>query len=161
MAMATGKVIRFDEIKGYGFVAPSNGGEDVFIHANEVTDRGLRVSAGTYVEFRVAESDRGLKAYDVRILDEGRPAQSMPAQAINELAPRNGGPPAEQVPPAEQAPTEQAITEDELFEVFPEREFVQQITDLLLTTAPQLTGGIILELRNSLMQFARKNGWVE
>ena len=67
----------------------------------------------------------------------------------------------EQVPPAEQAPTEQAITEDELFEVFPEREFVQQITDLLLTTAPQLTGGIILELRNSLMQFARKNGWVE
>jgi cold shock protein len=155
MVMATGKVIRFDEIRGYGFIAPSNGGEDVFIHANEVTDRGLRVSPGTRVEFRVVESDRGLKAYDVRILEEEQPAQGTPARDARELAPHNGS------LPAKEAPTEQVTAEDELFEVFPEREFVQQITDLLLATAPQLTGMAIRELRTSLVQFGRKNGWVE
>lgn len=155
MVMATGKVIRFNEIKGYGFIAPSNGGEDVFIHAKEVTDRGLRVCPGTQVEFRVVESDRGLNAYDVRILEEELPAQSTPAQDAKEATSHNGSLAAEQVP------TQQMITEDELFEVFPEREFVQQVTDLLLATAPQLTGTAILELRNSLVWFARKNGWVD
>jgi hypothetical protein len=58
-------------------------------------------------------------------------------------------------------PKEQVPADDELFEVFSEREFVLQITDLLLTTAPLLTGATVLELRSSLVQFARKNGWVE
>lgn len=155
MVVATGKVIRFDEIRGYGFIAPSNGGEDVFIHANEVTDRGLRVSPGTRVKFRVVEGDRGLKAYDVHILEEEQPAQSAPAQDAQELASHNGSHPAEEVS------TEQAAAEDELFEVFAERDFVQQVTDLLLASMPQLTGAAILELRSSLVQFARKNGWVE
>jgi CspA family cold shock protein len=75
--MVTGRVIRFDEVKGYGFIMPSDGGEDVFVHANEITDRGLRVSAGTQVAFRVLEGDRGLKAYDVRILED----QDTPAPA--------------------------------------------------------------------------------
>lgn len=155
MVMATGKIIRFDEIKGYGFIAPRDGGEDVFVHANEVTDRGLRVSVGTQVEFRVVESDRGLKAYDVRVVDEEQSAQHTPPLAADDLAARDGG------LPAEQAPKKQMTAEDELVEVFPEREFVQQITDLLLATAPQLTGAAILELRSSLVQFARKNGWLE
>ena len=51
--------------------------------------------------------------------------------------------------------------DEELFEVFPEQEFIHQITELILTAAPQVTGAAILELRGSLLQFARKNGWVE
>jgi len=155
MVMATGKVIRFDEIRGYGFIAPSNGGEDVFIHANEVTDRGLRVSPGTRVKFRVVEGDRGLKAYDLHILEEEQPAQSTPEPDAQESVSHSGGPLAEEVP------RERVAAEDELFEVFAERDFVQQITDLLLATMPQLTGTDILELRSSLVQFGRKNGWVE
>jgi cold shock protein len=140
--MATGRVIRFDEIKGYGFITPSDGGEDVFVHANEITDRGLRVSAGTQVVFQVLESDRGLKAYDVRVLDD----QEHPAPA-----PAGNGHAAERRGPAD----------DELFEVFAEQELSQQLTELLLTAAPQLTGGVIVELRGRLLEFARKNGWVE
>jgi cold shock protein len=45
--MATGKVIRFDDIRGYGLIAPSDGSEDVFVHANETIDRGMRVTAGS------------------------------------------------------------------------------------------------------------------
>jgi cold shock protein len=148
--MVTGRVIRFDEVKGYGFITPSEGGEDVFVHANEIADRGLRVGAGTQVAFRVLEGDRGLKAYDVRIIDDqdqSGPAGDSPRPAIEPRA----EPRAEWRPPAA----------DELFEVFAEPEFTQQITELLLTAAPQLTGSGIVELRGRLLEFARKNGWVE
>ena len=36
--MLTGKVIRFDDVRGYGFIAPDGGGEDVFVHANVLGD---------------------------------------------------------------------------------------------------------------------------
>ena len=153
IVMATGRVIRFDETKGYGFIAPSDGGEDVFVHANELIDRGLRISAGTRVGFRVLEGDRGLKAYDVEVIEEDQPPVS--AQATNDPLMPNG------THSAEPALRGRAAAEDELCEVFPEAEFVQQITDLLLTAAPQLTGATIVELRGHLLQFARKNGWVE
>ena len=147
MTMVTGRVIRFDETKGYGFIAPSDGGEDVFVHANEITDRGLRVAAGTWVEFRVLEGERGMKAYDVRILEDPQAAGGGSAVAGSQAAVQ----PVERRQPAD----------DELAEVFSEQEFSQQITDLLLATAPQLTGAMIVELRAGLVQFARKNGWVE
>jgi cold shock CspA family protein len=147
--MATGRIIRFDEIKGYGFISPSDGGEDIFVHANELIDRGMKVSTGSQVEFRVVEGDRGLKAFDVRIIDH-QPVHTGPAYLADNARPRSVGNSADQ-PPAD----------EELFEVFPEREFVQQITELLLTAAPQLTGTTIIELRGHLVAFARKNGWVE
>jgi cold shock protein len=151
--MAIGRVIRFDESKGYGFIAPNDGGEDVFVHANELTDRGLRVSTGTQVEFRIVDGDRGLKAFDVRVLGDQRPAQGAPAQPADRPA-ETGGHPAEHQP-------RERPGDDEMCEVFPEVEFMQQVTDLLLTAAPQLTGATIVELRGHLLQFARKNGWVE
>jgi cold shock protein len=150
--MVTGRVIRFDEVKGYGFITPSDGGEDVFVHANEITDRGLRVSAGTQVAFRVLEGDRGLKAYDVRILD----GQDEPAP-VPVPAPAGNGHAAERRPAAEQRP----VAGDERSGVLAEQEFLHQLTELLLTAAPQLTGGVIVELRGQLLEFARKNGWVE
>jgi len=150
MVMVSGRVIRFDESKGYGFIAPSDGGEDIFLHANELIDRGLRVTVGTQVEFRVVEGERGLKAYDVHILDDGRPT------AGSSAGPASGGSSA-----AAHQPEKRAPSDDELVEIFSEQEFVQQITDLLLATVPQLTGAVILELRGSLLEFARKNGWVD
>ncbi len=155
MDMVDGRVVRFDEIRGYGFIAPSDGGEDVFVHANEITDRGLRVSAGTRVGFRVLEGERGRKAYDVRILEDAEPAPRPPAAASRPATLGNGSLPAGQH--VEKRPA----ADEELFEVLPEQEFIQQITDLILAAAPQVTGAAILELRGSLLQFARKNGWVE
>jgi cold shock CspA family protein len=153
MSAATGRVIRFDESKGYGFIAPDDGGEDVFVHANELTDRGLRVSTGTQVEFQVIDGGRGLKAYDVRILGEPRPQRTAPAAGS-------------QAAEADDHQGEENLklrspTDDELFEVLSEREFVEQITELLLSNASQLTGAVIIELRGHLLEFARKNGWVE
>ena len=154
--MVTCRVIRFDEVKGYGFITPSDGGEDVFVHANEITDRGLRVTAGTQVAFRVLEGDRGLKAYDVRILEDQDPPGPAPTSAPA-LAPALARALAGNGQSAERRPA----ADNELPGVLAEREFLPQLTELLLTAAPELTGGVIVELRGRLLEFARKNGWVE
>ena len=39
--MLTGKVIRFDEVRGYGFIAPDGGGEDVFAFERRWNRGGL------------------------------------------------------------------------------------------------------------------------
>jgi CspA family cold shock protein len=65
--MVNGKVVRFDEVRGYGFVAPEGGGEDVFIHVNDLAFDKRLLTQGTVVEFTVEEGDRGPKASHVRM----------------------------------------------------------------------------------------------
>lgn len=72
--MVTGKVVRFDEIRGYGFVTPDGGGEDVFVHVNDLeTDKRL-IGPGAVVEFTVEDGERGPKASNVRVVRNARPA---------------------------------------------------------------------------------------
>jgi CspA family cold shock protein len=40
--LATGKVKWFNDQKGYGFIAPDNGGKDIFVHISAVERAGLR-----------------------------------------------------------------------------------------------------------------------
>jgi cold shock CspA family protein len=149
--MTTGKVVRFDEGRGYGFIAPDDGGDDVFVHANELTDRGLRVATGARVQFNVIDGGRGLKAYDVQLLEPPPPATG-PA-----VAPAQ--PPVVRV--ADRQGADRQGADDDLCEIFSEEEFVARVTDVLLDGGPQLTGAQIVELRKRLLQFAKQNGWVE
>jgi CspA family cold shock protein len=56
--MATGTVKFFNQSRGFGFIAPSDGGPDVFVHATAVERAGLpSLNEGQKVNFDV-ETDR-------------------------------------------------------------------------------------------------------
>jgi len=57
--MATGTVKWFNPTKGYGFIQPSGGGKDVFVHVSAVEQTGLRtLNDGQAVEYEI-ENSRG------------------------------------------------------------------------------------------------------
>ena len=65
--MATGIVKWFNNAKGYGFVTPDGGSEDVFVHFSAIEMEGYRtLREGQRVEFEVTEGPRGLHAQNVK-----------------------------------------------------------------------------------------------
>ena len=56
--MSTGTVKWFNETKGYGFIQPDDGGQDVFVHISAVERAGLRsLNEGQKVNYEL-ETDR-------------------------------------------------------------------------------------------------------
>ncbi|MFF8955143.1 cold-shock protein [Streptomyces sp. NPDC014894] len=134
--MVAGRVVRFDAVRGYGFIAPEHGGEDVFLHVNDVRIPEQQLRPGVAVEFEVEEGDRGLKASGVR-LAEGA------------------------VVPPSPVTVRHADGDDSLCDVLTADEYLQEVTEVLLSSAPSLTGEQILQARRGLVQFGKNHGWCE
>ena len=65
----TGTVKWFNEAKGFGFITPTNGGEDLFAHFRAIEGEGFRtLKEGQQVEFEVTEGPKGLQATSIRPL---------------------------------------------------------------------------------------------
>lgn len=62
--MATGKVKFFNETKGFGFITPEGGGEDVFVHSSGLTDR---IRENDTVSYDVENGKKGLNAVNVKV----------------------------------------------------------------------------------------------
>ena len=62
--MSTGKVKFFDGTKGFGFITPDEGGDDLFVHVSAV--EGDQLSDGDQVEYQVGEGRKGPCATDVK-----------------------------------------------------------------------------------------------
>ncbi len=72
--MATGTVIRFDTKRGYGFLTPDEGGEDVFVHQNNINMEGFRhLRVGERVSYELEVGEKGMKAVSVALLEPRAP----------------------------------------------------------------------------------------
>lgn len=150
----TGRVIRFDEFKGYGFVAPDEGGEDVFIHVNDLDFDKRLLAPGVRVRYEVEEGDRGLKASHVQIIDGPEPAPPASTALVTRHRP--------EVPFDPTARThEQPQGDEALCDVLSEAEFATELTEALLTANATLSAQQILDVRAAVVQLAAGHSWLE
>jgi CspA family cold shock protein len=72
--MLSGTVKWFNNAKGYGFIVPEGGGEDVFVHYSTIDGTGFKtLKEGQNVKFEVVSSPRGVQTTRV-IGSEGEPS---------------------------------------------------------------------------------------
>jgi cold shock CspA family protein len=169
--MLTGKVVQFDDVRGYGFIAPDKGGEDVFVHVNVLGEDKYIFGPGLPVEFESTDSDRGPKAISVRIIDKRADLSGPSPRAVSPVTARlattvpsvpRPAPPADAPAPRPAvAQKEAADTEDDLCDVLTASAFSHDLTEQLLTSMPALTAGQITKLRETFLAFAKEHNWVE
>ena len=66
MSTSTGTVKWFNADKGFGFITPDNGGEDVFVHFRAIKSDGYKtLEEGQNVSFETEQGQKGLQAANV------------------------------------------------------------------------------------------------
>lgn len=87
--MATGIVKWFNSAKGYGFICPDGGGQDVFAHFSSIVMDGYKsLKAGQKVCFDIQEGPKGLHAMEIKALLETATSEEN-ASIINSSAIKN------------------------------------------------------------------------
>lgn len=65
--MATGTVKWFNDTKGFGFITPDGGGDDLFVHQSQIEVSGYRsLAEGQHVEYEASRGQKGMQASSVR-----------------------------------------------------------------------------------------------
>lgn len=66
--MATGTVKWFNDAKGFGFISPEQGGEDLFAHFSAIQSQGFKsLTEGQRVNFDVTSGPKGKQASNIQI----------------------------------------------------------------------------------------------
>ena len=97
--MAIGTVKWFNNAKGYGFILPDGGGDDLFAHYSAIQMDGYKtLKAGQPVEFDIIEGPKGLQATNIQsATEDGLPIEVYEEEAVpdeSQSASHNNGAPA-------------------------------------------------------------------
>ncbi|OEV04102.1 cold shock domain-containing protein [Streptomyces oceani] len=136
-----GKVLRFDEFRGYGFIVPEEGDEDVFMHANDLLDDKYLYQAGSEVEFFLEMGDKGPKASQIRLVYQPSSHQLSRSSSVPRSEPAAAAQPSAGSPSA--------------------RDFSAELTDALLESAGSLTADQIKQVRSCVLGIAKSRGWLD
>ncbi|MFI6104713.1 cold shock domain-containing protein [Streptomyces sp. NPDC051310] len=141
--LMVGKILRFDEVRGYGFIVPREGGEDVFMHANDLVDEKYLYQAGREVEFYLEMGDKGPKASEIRLLHQPAPRPVVPAPAR-----RDGMDDADDA-------------DDDAVDVLTAAEFRAELTEALIEADGTLTTAQLKRVRARIVDLAHSHGWLD
>lgn len=81
--MATGSVKWFNNAKGYGFIRPDTGGDDLFVHYSYIQTEGYKsLKAGQFVQFDIQASGNGFHAVNLLPLNQESDNQAAHADEV-------------------------------------------------------------------------------
>jgi cold shock CspA family protein len=132
-------VVRFNADKGYGFIAPdeSNEDEDVFFHVSTMSGVNPRdIRPGMTMEYDAVDSEGGFKAVLVRMVDGAETPGAAASPGLPVVASGTG----------------RRASKVDLERI---------VTDILIGSAPAVTGREIVSVREQLVEYARAMGWIE
>jgi CspA family cold shock protein len=171
--LVTGRILQFDHVRGYGFVGADDDGEDVFLHASVFDGDPDGLAPGKKIEFKVMAGDRGRKAFAAHLIDNEPdpvpPPRPVPGPRPDPVPspPSSRGPApsplAAQMSRAQEAHAsgKDQAPDEQMCDVLSPAEFAQELAELILNNIPSLTGQQVLEVRQSVLESARKHGWVD
>lgn len=98
--MPKGTVKWFNNAKGFGFILPEDGSNDIFVHYSAISMEGYKtLKAGQEVTFEVMEGDKGLHATEIIPGDKPQAAAGNPDPGVDRDQGESSPPAGDSPPP--------------------------------------------------------------
>lgn len=151
-SVGTGRIVKFDRLRGFGFIEPDDGTDDVFVYAAEVGWGDDPVPIGARVEYSAVNGERGLRAAGARLI---APVAVARAGGLT-VAPRAHDAAVVKVDAAVAAKVG-----EETVDVLSTAAYAAEITEVLMAILPEVTAAQIIAVRQRLVGAAFDRGWLD